>query len=99
LRRLVYLASVALDGFIAGPDGGDPSGEGYFPLHADLVEFIAAEFPETLPGPARQAMGIDGPKHFDTVSRRTVSLRGRYRGGDHQPDHGSRFAVLVPEPR
>lgn len=68
LRKLVYLVSVTLDGFIAGPDRGDPSGEDFFPLHPDLIEFIAGEFPETLPGPARQAMGIDGPgTHFDTV--------------------------------
>jgi dihydrofolate reductase len=68
VRKLVYYVAVTLDGFIAGPDGGDPSGEGYLPLHADLVDFIATEFPETLPDPARRAMGIDGPgKHFDTV--------------------------------
>lgn len=34
----------------------------------DLIEFIVANYPETLPGPARDAMGIDGPgTHFDTV--------------------------------
>ena len=41
--------------------------ESYFPLHQDLIEFIVTEFPETLTGPARQAMGIDAPnKNFDT---------------------------------
>jgi dihydrofolate reductase len=68
LRKLVYYVAVTLDGFIAGPDGGDPSGVSYFPLHEDLIQFIAGEFPETLPGPAREAMGIEGPgRHFDTV--------------------------------
>ena len=68
MRKLVYYVAVTLDGFIAGPDGGDPSGASYFPLHEDLMEFIAAEFPETLPSPARQAMGIDAPnKNFDTA--------------------------------
>jgi dihydrofolate reductase len=68
VRKLVYYVGVTLDGFIAGPDGGDPSGASYFPLHQDLIEFIVAQFPETLPGPARQAMGIDGPgATFDTV--------------------------------
>jgi dihydrofolate reductase len=68
LRKLVYYVAVTLDGFIAGPDGGDPTGVSYFPLHEDLIEFIVAEFPETLPGSARQAMGIDAPnQHFDTA--------------------------------
>ena len=68
MRKLVYFVAVTLDGFIAGPDGGDPTGESYFPLHEDLVEFIVTEFPETLPGPAREAMGVDGPgRHFDTA--------------------------------
>jgi hypothetical protein len=77
LRKLVYFVSVTLDGLIAGPDGGDPSGETCFPDHRDLVELIATEFPETLPGPARQAMGVDGPgKHFDTVLAGRASYEG-----------------------
>jgi dihydrofolate reductase len=70
------------DGFTAGPDGGDPSGESYFPLHQDLIEFIVAEFPETLPGPARQAMGIDGPgARFDTVLEGRASYEIGLAGG------------------
>jgi dihydrofolate reductase len=68
MRKLVYYVAVTLDGFIAGPDGGDPTGASYFPLHQDLIDFIVAEYPETLPGAARQARGIDAPgAHFDTV--------------------------------
>src|SRR4051794_15960715 len=68
MRKLVYYVAVTLDGFIAGPDRGDPSGAEFFPITPDLIEFIATNFPETLPGPARDAMGISGAgRHFDTV--------------------------------
>lgn len=68
MRKLVYYVATTLDGYIAGPDGGDPSGAEYFPITPDVVQFIVEHYPETLPGPARAAMGIDGPGlAFDTV--------------------------------
>ena len=54
--------------FIAGPDGGDPSAEDFMVVTPDLVEFIATHYQETLPGPAREALGLTEPGQvFDTV--------------------------------
>lgn len=89
MRKLTYYVATTLDGFIAGPDGGDPSAQSYFPVTPDLIEFVGTRFPETLPAPARDAMGIDGPGQvFDTVLEGRASYElGVAAGVDHAYPH------------
>lgn len=78
MRRLVYCIASTLDGFLAGPDGTDPTGpDGFWPIADDYLKHLAAELPEILPVHARSALGItDEGTRFDTVleGRRTYEI-------------------------
>lgn len=78
MRKLVYFIAVSIDGFIAGPDGSDPTGpDGFWPVGQDYVKHLAETYPETLPAPAREALGVTAEgTHFDTVleGRRTYMI-------------------------
>ncbi|WP_154792450.1 dihydrofolate reductase family protein [Occultella kanbiaonis] len=69
MRRLHYFIAITLDGFIAGPDGADPTGpNGFWPIAPDYLEHFVAEYPEALPVQAREALSVTAEgTRFDTV--------------------------------
>ncbi|MGY0060662.1 dihydrofolate reductase family protein [Streptomyces sp. LZ34] len=75
MRKLVYYVAVSIDSFIAGP-GGEFD---FYPEAPDMVEYLRAELPETMPTHIRPHIGLEGVpnKRFDTV----VMGRGTYQPG------------------
>jgi len=62
LRKLVYYVGASIDGFIAAPDGTYD----FFPVTPDVIDYIATEYPDTLPTHVREQLGIDVENpHFD----------------------------------
>ncbi len=67
LRKLTYFVACSIDGFIGGPDG-DASFMLPF-VDGEFLEFLKAEYPETVATHGRRALGIDDlpNKRFDTI--------------------------------
>lgn len=64
MRPLTYYVGMTLDGYIAAPDGSVD----VFPVDAAVLDFIAAEFPETLPTHVRGPLGVTATgTRFDAV--------------------------------
>ncbi len=83
MRKLVYYIASSVDGFIADPSGADPSGpDGFWPIPEDYMRHIIAEYPETIPGPGREALGITDPgTNFDTVLEGRLSYEVGLKAG------------------
>jgi dihydrofolate reductase len=64
MRKLIYYIAISTDGFIADSAGSFAA----FPMQGEHMPDLIADFPETLPGPARSALGITAPNRmFDAV--------------------------------
>ncbi|KJS60304.1 dihydrofolate reductase family protein [Streptomyces rubellomurinus] len=77
MRKLTYLIGATIDGYIAAPDGDFDFFTPF--VTEDYAPALFAQYPETLPTPARAAVGIaEAPnKRFDTV----LMGRGTYDPG------------------
>ncbi|WP_437000338.1 dihydrofolate reductase family protein [Streptomyces sp. enrichment culture] len=67
MRKLTYFVACSIDGFIGGPDG-DASFMLPF-VDGEFLEFLKAEYPETMATHGRRALGLDDlpNKRFDTI--------------------------------
>ncbi|GAA3127759.1 dihydrofolate reductase family protein [Planomonospora alba] len=82
MRKLVYYVGVSLDGYIAGPGGEfdfyfdcGPADRSAEPMD-DMMAWITAEYPDTVPTHLRAQIGLDAPnRRFDTV----LMGRGTYQ--------------------
>ncbi|RJQ76380.1 dihydrofolate reductase [Pseudonocardiaceae bacterium YIM PH 21723] len=103
MRKLTYLVASTVDGRIGGPDGGDPTA--WFSTEGSHMAALFQDYPECLPGAARDALGITGPNRlFDTV----LQGRGSYRLGAEHGVHNayphltnyvfSRTLTEIPDP-
>ncbi|MEU9705666.1 dihydrofolate reductase [Streptomyces sp. NPDC047981] len=74
MRKLTYFIACSIDGFIGDPEGDAASM--YQFVDAPFLEYLKAEYPETISAQGREALGIDSEnKRFDTVVQGLNSYR------------------------
>lgn len=73
MRKLTYFIAVSIDGFIGRPDGEAQFFTEY--VDEEFLEYLKAEFPETMPTHGRRMLGLDDLENqqFDTVIQGRVS--------------------------
>jgi dihydrofolate reductase len=85
MRKLIYYIAISTDGFIADADGSFDA----FPMQGEHFADLIADFPETFPAPARQALGITAENRlFDAVLM-----------GKATYDMGARVGLTSPYPQ
>ena len=96
MRELTYYIGMTIDGYIAGP-GGETD---LFPTPDDVMAFIGAEYPETLPTHVREALGIDAPnRRFDTVVMGRATYQPALDAGiEHPYAHLDEYVVSSAGP-
>ncbi|MYS10900.1 dihydrofolate reductase [Streptomyces sp. SID6041] len=74
MRKLTYFIACTIDGFIGDPKGDATSMYAY--VDAEFLEFLTAEYPETIAAQGREALGIHAEnQRFDTVIQGLASYR------------------------
>lgn len=76
LRKLTYFIACTIDGFIGDPKGDASSTYGY--VMGEYLEFLKAEYPETVAAPAWPVLGIEPgtpARRYDTVLQGLNSYR------------------------
>ncbi|MFC9543926.1 dihydrofolate reductase family protein [Streptomyces sp. NPDC056956] len=67
MRKLTYYIACSIDGYIGDPAGDAAAMTAY--VDEEFLQYLKAEYPETLPTHVRRALGIDDlpNRRFDTV--------------------------------
>ncbi|MER5974427.1 dihydrofolate reductase family protein [Streptomyces sp. NPDC002055] len=75
MRKLTYFIACSIDGFIGDP-GGDATSMFRF-VNEEFLEFLKAEYPETISVEGRRALGLDDLENraFDTVVQGRASYQ------------------------